>query len=140
MHCHLCDREAVDRCYTCGELFCDEHGRVNCNRCATAITAEDARPDRVSEARLSKTPAGRPGWWRPQPAENYDPPACHECRGLARYVCVQCGSRYCRDHAGKQGMCAQCQRSLRGGNLFLLILALVLGGMVLWGLFRAGGL
>src|SRR5437588_7013007 len=134
MHCHLCQREAVDRCYTCGELFCEEHGDVNCVRCATGIVAGDNRADRITKASLSK--AARPAWWRPQEAEDYTPPACHECQGLARYVCVNCSQRYCREHAGKDGLCLRCQRALRGGNVFLALLILGLVGLVVLGLLR----
>jgi hypothetical protein len=135
MHCHLCQREAIDRCYTCGELFCVLHGNVNCVRCATGIVAGDKRADRVSAVRL--TQPGRPGWWRPQEAEDYDPPACQECQGLAPYLCSNCGNRYCRDHAGKKGLCALCESSLRGGNVFLAILFVFLGGLLAFGLWAA---
>jgi hypothetical protein len=135
MNCHICNREAIDRCYTCGELFCEQHGKVNCTHCETGIVAGDARADRITKVRLPN--AARPGWWRPQPAEDYDPPACQECRGLAPYVCASCGNRYCREHAGKNGLCGGCQRSLRGGNIFLVILVLVIGGLTVLGLVQA---
>jgi hypothetical protein len=143
--CHICQAEAIGRCYACGELFCESHGRINCSRCATAIAAGDARTDRITES----LPAGgasqggkpvRPGWWRPQPAEDYEPPACQECQGLARYQCINCGNRYCREHAGSSGLCALCERSRRGGNIFLVILFFVLTGLTLWGLFRSTSL
>src|SRR5437879_3712811 len=136
MQCHICSREAIDRCYTCGELFCDEHGRINCSRCTTAIAAGDARTDRVSGARLSN-PTIRPGWWRPQPAEDYNPPECQECQGLARYVCVNCAGRYCREHAGRDGLCGPCQRSRRGGTLFMVIHIFLLAGLTLLALVLA---
>ena len=34
-------------------------------------------------------------WWRPRQAEEYSPPACYQCRGIARNVCINCGDRYC---------------------------------------------
>jgi hypothetical protein len=137
MHCHLCEREAIDRCYTCGALFCEQHGKVNCIHCETGIVAGDARPDRISAARLQN--AVRPAWWRPKPAEDYTPPACQECGGLARYACRNCANRYCPEHAGKNGLCGQCQGSLRGGNIFLIILLFVIGGLTVFGLFQANG-
>jgi hypothetical protein len=131
MHCHLCEKDAVDRCYTCGALFCPDHGNVNCQSCATGIVAGDNRRDRVSAARLGS--GVRPTWWRPQVADDYEPPACEECRGLAPYVCANCASRYCREHAGKNGLCGQCERSLRGGNYFLAIMIVILGGLIMVG-------
>lgn len=128
MNCHFCNREAVDRCFSCGELFCEEHGRVDCRRCETAIAPGDCRQDRVSARPLS--PSARPGWWRPQPAEDFDPPACYECKGLARVVCRNCGSYYCWEHAGKNGLCAECARSSRIGTLILLIIFGLIAGMV----------
>ncbi len=119
MHCHLCNQEAVDRCYTCGELFCADHGRVNCRSCETGIAAGDGREERVSARPLAK--AGRPGWWRPQPAEDFEPPACHQCKGLARRVCMDCQGLYCPDHAGKNGRCSLCEKNTRSGTLFLAI-------------------
>ncbi len=116
MHCYLCQREAVDRCYNCGELFCEEHGSVNCVRCETGIMAGDSRADRISSVPRAQTT--RTGWWRPQPAEDYEPPACYECEGLARYVCTNCGNRYCPEHAGKNRLCGQCQRCRAGPMCF----------------------
>lgn len=135
MHCHICQREAVDRCYNCGELFCEAHGNINCSRCETGIVAGDSRADRISTSRLAKST--RRNWWRPLEAEDYEPSACHECQGLAPYQCAHCGSRYCREHAGKNGLCGQCQRSLRSGNLFLIFLIVVLGSITALGLFFA---
>ena len=136
MNCHICHKEAVDRCYTCGELFCAEHGDINCRRCETGIVAGDSRTDRVSAVLLT-TKSSRPGWWRPQPAEDYDPPACYECQGLARYVCADCRARYCREHAGKNGLCEQCQRSTRGGTIMLVVLFIILGSLTVLGLVQA---
>jgi hypothetical protein len=93
--------------------------------------AGDNRADRVSPARQARK--SRPAWWRPQVAEDYEPSACQDCRGLAPYVCPNCGGRYCREHAGKNGLCAQCQQALRGGNVFLVIMILILGGLTLFG-------
>lgn len=135
MNCHICQHEAVGRCYTCGELFCEVHGSVNCSRCETGIAPGDVRDDRVSRVRL--TESTRPGWWRPQEAEDYEPPACAQCGGLARYACVHCGDRYCRAHAGGKGLCSKCARGLRGGNIFLLMLILGLVMLTFLGLWQA---
>jgi hypothetical protein len=135
MHCHVCGREAVDRCYNCGELFCEEHGNVNCTRCETGIVAGDSRADRISAARIQKT--GRPAWWRPQEAEDFEPPACQECQGLARFVCANCGKRYCPEHAGKNGLCGRCQRSRRSGNIFLAVMMLIVVALTVLGLLQA---
>ena len=120
MSCFLCERPAVERCYTCGELFCELHGSVNCQRCETGFAPGDGRDDRyTSRPPIKKTKNARDGWWRPRPAEDFDPPACHECQGLARYICLECGRHYCLEHAGKRGLCATCHRAARSGNLFL---------------------
>jgi hypothetical protein len=128
MHCQFCKRDAVDRCYNCGVLFCAEHGDGNCRQCATGIVAGDSRADRVS-AELMAPPA-RPAWWRPQPAEDYEPPACITCGGLARFQCPQCGDRCCREHAGREGLCPRCEDGRRGGNVFLMVMGLVLASLV----------
>src|SRR5438105_4680812 len=107
MSCHICGKEAVDRCYTCGNLFCIEHGYINCTRCETGIAPGDTRPDRISASRLREEP-GRHAWWRPQRAEDYDPPSCYRCEGLSRTVCRNCERHYCPEHAGPSGLCQKC--------------------------------
>ena len=134
MTCHICDHEAVGRCYTCGGLFCEVHGSVNCVRCETGIVPGDSRDDRISRVRLTET--ARPNWWRPQEAEDYEPPACAVCQGLARNVCIQCGDRYCGTHAGQNGLCSPCQRKLRGGNLLLALLIIGMGVLTALGLLQ----
>jgi len=66
MSCHLCGNEAIDRCYTCGRLFCADHGATSCVACQDAFQAGDP-----SFTRVSATPP-RSGWdaawWRPQKA------------------------------------------------------------------------
>jgi hypothetical protein len=123
MVCQFCDKEAVSRCYSCGDLVCEQHqGRENCFRCETAIAAGDRRADRISAMPLAN--GGRPGWWRPIPAEDYDPPSCYQCKGLARLVCRNCQCRYCPEHGSKDGLCKDCERSSLIG-LFVLGLLLV---------------
>jgi Family of unknown function (DUF5684) len=131
--CHICGQEAVDRCYNCGQLFCAEHGKVNCNRCETGIAAGDNRPDRVSTTRLREGPAGRHAWWRPQQAEDQELPACHMCQGLARRVCQNCRLYYCAEHAGPSHLCQECGRSSLIGIWLLLGALGVMGGIILWG-------
>jgi hypothetical protein len=134
MACHICGQEAVSRCFQCGELFCAKHGDVNCTHCTDAIAAGDPRPDRISAARLRVL--ARPGWWRPQPAEEYAPPACYQCKGIARRTCPNCQQLFCPDHAGSNGMCAECQSSSRLGVVILAAIAGVLAIVVAWGAFR----
>jgi hypothetical protein len=81
----------------------------------------------------------RPGWWRPQPAEDYAPPACYKCQGIARRVCPNCQQRFCPDHAGKGGMCAQCTASSLLGVAILGGVALILGVLMLYGFLQRGG-
>ena len=64
------------------------------------------------------------GWWRPQEAEEYKPPACYECKGLARAVCRNCRLNYCPEHAGSNGLCRECNRS---ANLGLYVIAAIIG-------------
>ncbi len=141
MLCHLCQQEAVGRCYTCGQLFCAAHGSRNCTTCDTAIAPGDRRPDRISAAPTPplqegvKGTASRGGaWWRPLPAEDFEPPACYQCKGLARRTCRNCGQLYCGEHAGQDGLCAACDRSswvglyLLAGLVLLIITVVLLGG------------
>jgi hypothetical protein len=132
MTCHICGQEAVSRCYTCGKLFCGEHGKENCARCSSAIRTGDPGQDRVSAARIRDH--ARPGWWRPQPAEEYAPPACYLCHGLARRVCTNCQKRYCLEHEGKGGLCSECAQSARVGVFILAGVMSLLGSMLLWNL------
>ena len=67
-------------------------------------------------------------WWRPLVAEEYQPPACYECKGLARGVCRNCHSKYCAEHAGGTGLCKACNRS---ANMGLYVFAVVFGLMLL---------
>jgi hypothetical protein len=131
MYCHICQDEAVGRCYTCGGLFCAAHGQVNCTRCETAVAAGDPRPDRFSVVPMAST--YRPGWWRPQVAEAFDPPACYQCKGLARRICRHCSCHYCPEHAGRGNMCAACARSSWLGIVILLTTLFLLGILVLAG-------
>lgn len=131
MHCHICQAEAVARCYNCGELICARHGDEYCTNCTTGIAAGDPRPDRISTAPLAR--GQRPGWWRPQPAEEYTPPACYDCRGLARAVCYHCGERYCPEHAGPRGLCRACGRSSWLGPIFLALSFAMMAALILWG-------
>src|SRR5262245_52805078 len=118
MLCHICQREAIERCFTCGELFCEQHGSVNCARCETGVMAGDNRPDRITTKRLPETTANP--WWRPREAPDFDPPACNTCQGLARYTCNQCGGKYCSEHAGRKGECGRCLKDRKNSNRFLL--------------------
>lgn len=122
MHCHICQAEAVSRCYTCGELVCAEHGKADsCPRCSTGIAAGDPRTDRISVKPLPQDP--KHAWWRPQEAEAFTPPSCYECKGLARMVCRNCRAYYCSEH-GTKGLCQTCARS---ANLGLYVVAGMLG-------------
>lgn len=132
MRCGFCDQEATGRCYNCGELFCDAHGRTNCTRCDTAIAPGDRRADRVSAAPLVDR-GPRPGWWRPLPAEEYEPPACYSCKGLARTICRNCRRRYCPEHAGPPQLCADCGRSSALGLYFFVFAVVVMALLLLFG-------
>lgn len=129
MHCYRCDAEAVDRCYTCGALFCAAHGDVNCERCDTAVAAGDVRPDRIAARPM---PANhQTGWWRPQRAEDFTPPACYQCHGLARRSCRNCGNYFCPEHAGNIGLCVHCDRSSIMG-LYILFGILIALAVMVW--------
>jgi hypothetical protein len=116
MKCHLCDEEAVDRCYQCGQLFCDKHGKVNCASCDNGIAEGDPRRDRVSARPMPQKGRGL-AWWRPISADDYVPPACYQCGGLTRARCVGCGRQFCAKHAGRGGNCADCQTASTTGTL-----------------------
>jgi len=131
MHCYRCECEAVDRCFNCGALFCAAHGDVNCERCDTAIAPGDRRADRITTHRVSAN--DKKVWWRPQQAEDFTPPACHECHGLARRVCRHCENYYCPEHAGPNGLCARCLRSSSLGLIILVGTLALLGLLILFG-------
>jgi hypothetical protein len=126
MNCHICQAEAVTRCYNCGELVCAEHGKGdNCARCNTGFVEGDPRSDRICVEPLAKDQ--HHGWWRPQEAEEYQPPACYECKGLSRRVCRNCQANYCPEHAGPRGLCKACGRSANMGlYVFTGMVALIL--------------
>ena len=137
MSCHVCGREAVGRCDNCGALYCAQHGDGNCVQCDTSIMAGDPRGDRISAA--PRAALQRPGWWRPQPAEGYSPPACYECGGIAQRVCLNCRDRFCPDHAGGNGLCARCNQSSYLGIVVLAVVALIFGALMLVGMLQRGG-
>ncbi len=114
MNCHICQSEAVARCFSCGELVCAEHGKgTSCPRCSTGFAAGDPRHDRITVEPLKNKESH--GWWRPKEAEEYAPPACYACQGLTRAMCRNCQSHYCRDHAGFNGLCRACAQSANIG-------------------------
>lgn len=127
MSCHLCDKEAIDRCFTCGRLFCAEHGTKNCTACQGAYQEGDPSGERIS---VIPTRSGKDNpWWRPQQADEFAPPACYECQSLTRAVCVACGRNYCKEHAGRNSTCRECSTasdmSLYVVGGFLLVFAAV---------------
>ncbi len=134
MKCSLCEREAVDRCFACGQLFCEDHGKKNCVLCQNSIVEGDPSPRRVSASRQQSTDAA--AWWRPQQAEEYAPPACHICRGLTRAKCTECGRYYCADHAGRNFQCRACVKAfdpsfiIVGGFLFFFLILVLLGSFL----------
>jgi hypothetical protein len=130
MSCQICGREAIGRCYSCGALFCAEHGDTNCCRCDTSVMAGDPSPERITAT--SRQPTQHPGWWRPQAAEEYHPPACYQCQGIARQVCPNCQQRFCAEHAGKNGMCAQCHQSSFLGVVVLGTVGVAFAVVWLW--------
>jgi hypothetical protein len=132
--CYICNDEAVSRCYTCGQLICARHGGENCHRCNTGVVAGDPRPQHVSENLLGRAEA-KHAWWRPQEADDFEPPACYACKALARAVCRNCGERYCRDHAGPPGMCKECARSARLGLIVFLVAIAMIVVLVFLGVF-----
>ena len=129
MNCHICQAEAVARCYSCGELVCEAHGKSDhCPRCSSGISAGDPRA--VSRRPIVKDQQ-QAGWWRPQQAEEYKPPECYECKSLARGVCRNCAGTFCPEHAGVNGLCKACMLSANLGiyvflGLFALVIVLLL--------------
>jgi hypothetical protein len=130
--CHICNAEAVSRCYNCGALVCAEHGKGDtCPGCSTGFAVGDPRADRISVEPMPQQE--KHGWWRPQEAEEYVPPACYQCKGLARAVCRNCRANYCADHAGRNGLCRECGRS---ANFGIYVFAGMIGLIVLMLLFN----
>jgi hypothetical protein len=109
MNCHLCQSEAVGRCYECGRLYCAAHDvQGNCSQCATAIhvSMNDKLSTRKLPGRATKA------WWRPQVDEDDPgPPSCYECGGLANRVCRNCNNLFCSEHGRGVDLCASCARS-----------------------------
>jgi hypothetical protein len=136
MPCHVCGEEAVGRCYNCGALFCAKHGDENCYRCESSFMAGDPRQDRITV--LPGQASQRGGWWRPKPAEGYTPPACYACGGIAHRVCHHCQQVYCPEHAGKNGMCAECNRSSLLGLVIFIGAGLILAGLIIGGWLQSG--
>jgi len=134
MKCHVCGEPAVDRCYTCGRLFCERHGEKNCSVCVHGIAAGDPRPDRFTAA-PNHLSAPNKSWWHPQEAEDYQPPACYVCQGLARRTCQNCQRLFCADHAGNDHLCRQCYRSTSIGLIAFGVLMLLVVALALWGIF-----
>ena len=132
MKCHLCGAAAVDRCYTCGQLFCEQHGRTDCSACTEGIALGDPRPDRFTAERREVPRTAKP-WWRPQEAEDFHPPACYACGGLTRNTCSNCTRPFCPDHAGSGHLCRECYRSGSMGFLAMGLLVLVLVLLAVWG-------
>lgn len=136
--CYLCQAEAVARCFTCGQLMCAEHGGADCQACSSGVVAGDPRRSHVSATPPPRAKEIHRGWWRPQPAEAYTPPACYVCQGLSRRVCRNCHSHYCREHAGPSDLCAACAQSARLGLwVFVISISAMLTLLVL-GLLRGG--
>jgi hypothetical protein len=130
--CYICQAEAIARCYTCGRLICGKHGGENCIRCNTSVVAGDPPGRHVSAERLGPSDA-KHGWWRPQEAEEFKPPACYACGALARRICRNCGSRYCREHAGPSDLCIVCGRSARMGLVVFLVAIGMMLAIILFG-------
>jgi hypothetical protein len=125
MPCHICEAEAVTRCYNCGQLVCAEHSRNDtCPSCSTGFAAGDPRADRISVHPVPKQE--NHGWWRPQEADEYKPPECYECKGLARGICRNCQASYCPEHAGANGLCKHCARSANMGLYIFAGMAVVM--------------
>jgi hypothetical protein len=132
--CYICHEEAVSRCYTCGQLICAKHGRENCQHCDTGVVAGDPRPMHVSPDLLGR-PEAKHAWWRPQEAEEFEPPGCYACKALSRAVCRNCGHHYCREHAGPPGLCKACARSARLGLVVFLVAILMIAALIFLGGF-----
>jgi hypothetical protein len=134
MTCEFCQTEAVTRCHACGALVCAEHGKGDiCPHCATGFLAGNPRAVAISKEPLA--PIKKAGWWRPQKAEEYVPPACYQCQGIGRGLCHNCQSHFCPEHAGPNGLCRDCARSANLGiyvfvGLFLLAMVLFLCHLV----------
>lgn len=129
MSCHICQAEAVSRCFNCGELVCAEHGKGDaCPTCRGGFTALDPRG--ISAEPLAQQ--DKHGWWRPQEAEEYRPPACYECKGLSRAVCRNCRANYCADHAGRNGLCKACGHSANMGLYIIAAMAALIVAMILF--------
>src|SRR5262249_40606088 len=112
----------------------EEHGGKddNCRRCSTAIAVGDPGGSRISESPLGPNKAA--GWWRPQQADEYAPPACYQCQGLTRAICRNCHSPYCYEHKGPPGLCTVCGASARLGSyiFFGVLSALALFFLLNW--------
>jgi hypothetical protein len=133
--CYICAGEAVSRCYTCGQLICAKHGGENCERCNTGVVAGDPRPQHIRAEVVSRLTDTRHAWWRPQAAEDFEPPGCYACSALSRAICQNCLSYYCREHAGPGPLCQVCGRSARLGLIVFFVAVGLLAGLIFLGSF-----
>jgi hypothetical protein len=109
--------------------FCGGHGADYCRRCAVAVTAPGPvglGPRQTGFLQCVSKPR-----MKTIHLDDEEPPSCHRCGGLARHICQNCHSLYCREHAGRQGWCDECTRAARNG---LILSAAVFGFICVMGL------
>jgi hypothetical protein len=131
MICHVCEKQAIGQCKSCGKFYCSSHGDVYCVKCAGAVKPSGGRLDRELDFRLPEYGGPeRTG----QPVKTYTGPTCHCCPSPATGACPDCGKFYCTAHGGNwtfwgpASLCDDCSSARAGRGL----LGCLFGGVVLF--------
>ena len=129
MICHFCSRDTAAKCVSCGLAICPDHGKRYCQVCSNAVFSRETVTGQREQKGYLQCPS------KPQMPTIYldddGPPACYKCEALARKVCQNCQSLYCREHAGKGGggLCDQCAAASRVGTWVVLGMIGIIGGL-----------
>jgi hypothetical protein len=124
--CHYCEKEALDRCASCGLGMCADHGNRYCQVCSGAVFSRERETGERQEQLFLQCPP-KPMMKTIYLDDDDGPPECYACSGLARHVCQNCHEIYCREHAGTGGHCDQCSKAARVGNWMIAGMLVVIG-------------
>ena len=126
MICHVCEKQAVGQCKSCGKFYCGQHGDVYCTPCSTSIKP----PGVAIERQVGFGVSGEPKLAAPPQTTG---PRCYACQSSADRACSKCGVFFCPQHGGLYAsrqswsvpLCKPCAATERGWLIFIWILAAV---------------